>query len=151
MIKNFKDFFKNRDIVDNDYNQDELDAMLFDAINTNNHKMFVNLINKGANINVDKNEFGRKNTPLIQCLYGWSHDDKSRVKFLKTLFNNKVDVFDNEVKGGSGETFRFNIIKFINKLVDKKYRAELIDYLWSKYPNYEEDMKIQKNINKYNL
>ena len=135
MIKKFTDFFKKNSKDENVYTQDELDDRLLYSIEINNYKIFVDSINKGANVNVSKFSYGRRYTPLINCIFAWRHDDnKSRAKFSKTLIDNDVDLFDTVVEGPHG-LYKFDVIESIEKLVgieDHNIKKEIIDYIINK-------------------
>lgn len=154
MIKKFKDFFKPNkieEIEEVQETQEELDNKLFKSIDSNDYNTFTTVIEKGANINkVISDDFGTHST-LIAIIFGWRGSDRDRFKFLKVLFEHKVNVFDIIVEGPHGP-FEVDVYGAINKLVfDKVNRKKIIDSLIQNYPNYMEERELRQHINQYNL
>jgi hypothetical protein len=129
----------------------DINDNLLKSIEYNDYNEFVELINKGADVNYTKYIFDdRIVTPLTSCIFGWTHNDKARTKFIKTLIDNNVNLFDTKLYTPNGQ-HHVDVIQSIEKLVEKKYAKEIIDYILKKHPNYKEELEANKTANKYNL
>lgn len=159
MFTKFKDFFKEKTltnklqyVTDNgveEYTQDELDDNLFDAIDKNDYVTFVDMIERGANINKVK-EYGSDRiwTPLTSCLYS---DGSNQIKFLKYLINSGVELFGNKIYSFD-EIEEVDIYGDINTLIfDKKDKQEIMNCILKKHPDFMEEREMRMKSNKYNL
>ena len=127
------------------YTQDELDDNLFDAIKNHDYSTFVDMIERGANINKVKN-FGRDEiiTPLTKVIYHMAFENY-QAKFLKYLINSGVELFEDYI----GENF--DVIKCINTLVFQNDRKDVIDCILKKHPDFMKEREVRMVSNKYNL
>jgi hypothetical protein len=155
MIRKFRDFF-NKKIEDPEQveeTQEELDEKLFESIDTIDYNTFTRVIEKGANINISiSDRTGRLNhviSPLIKIIYSWRGSDRDQFKFLKFLFEHKVNLFG--YIGYGPHKYDIDIYDSINALVSKEYRERVIGCLLENYPDYMREREFKKDVNKYNL
>jgi len=143
MIKKFESFFSKKKV--NPLYQDKLDAKLDEAILRQDYYAFIDIIKKGANINKYTKNSGYPNsfysegkyytTPLIDCIM------RDLIKFIKYLIDCEVDLFDQPM----------DIYDYINKILEPKYRKEVIDYIIKKHPDFMEERERRNDVKKYNL
>ena len=143
MFTKFKDYFKEKTPTNklqyftNDgvayYTQDELDDNLFNAIDKDDYATFVDMIERGANINKVK-EFGSDRiwSPLTSCLYG---DNRNQIRFVKYLINSGVDLFGNKIYSFDGIE-DVDVYDTINDTISIKHRQEIIDCILKNHPNF---------------
>ncbi len=154
MIRKFKYFFKSKkDIQEQEQEtQEELDDKLFTSIDTSDYNTFTTVIKNGADINnVRPDGSGRKGytkTPLISIIYQWRGSAREQFRFLKFLFENKVNLFDNIGVTPFG-SFEIDIYKEIKN--NCLYSEPIIHCLLENYPDYMKERNFRKDVNSYNL
>jgi len=147
MLKKFKDFFSNRNVIyvpdEDKESQEELNDNLNKSIRTCDYFLFDDSINKGADIN--NVTFGGKDSdnddyyvsPLVLCVI------YDRLKMLKKLIDlnvNLINVITDD-----------DIYDYIKDLMKTSDSEKAIKYIIKKNPDFMKDIEAIKNTKKFNI